>query len=62
MPTTNGVHNFIANITQRVAISLFALLMLVSCGKSYDEVKAARAKAVNKSDTINIAVIWDREV
>jgi branched-chain amino acid transport system substrate-binding protein len=65
MPITNRVHNFIANITQRVAISLFALfalLMLVSCGKSYDEVKAARAKAVNKSDTINIAVIWDKEV
>ncbi len=62
MPTTKRVHGLIANITLRVAISIFALLMLASCGKSYDEVKAERAKAVNASDTIKIAVIWDREV
>jgi hypothetical protein len=62
MPTAKKVRSFITNITQRVALPFFALLVLVSCGKSYDEVKAERAKAVNASNTINIAVIWDKMV
>jgi branched-chain amino acid transport system substrate-binding protein len=62
MSAMKGVHSLISVITQRVAISLFALLMIVSCGKSYDHVKSERAMAVDKSDTINIAVIWDKEV
>jgi branched-chain amino acid transport system substrate-binding protein len=62
MYTTKRVHSFIAKITQRVVMSLFVLLMLVSCGNKYDEVKSERATTVNKSDTINIAVIWDKAV
>ena len=41
---------------------LFVLLMLVACDQSYDDVKTERATAVNKSDNINIAVIWDKAV
>lgn len=62
MPFTKRLHSFIAKITQRVVLPLFVLLMLVSCGKSYDGVKLERAKAVNRFDTINIAVIWDKTV
>ena len=46
----------------RVALSLVAFMLLVSCGKSYDEVKASRAKDINKSETINVAVIWDKNI
>lgn len=46
----------------RVALYLVAFVLLVSCGKHYDEVKARRVKDVNKSDTINIAVIWDKSI
>ena len=62
MPTTKRAHSFIAKITQRVALSLFVILMIVSCGTSYDEVKSKRVDAVKKSDIINIAVIWDKVV
>jgi branched-chain amino acid transport system substrate-binding protein len=61
MPPKRKGHRFTARIARRVALSLLALSMLASC-YSYDEIKAARAKAVNASDTIRIAVIWDREV
>lgn len=64
MSITKRVHRFgfIAKITLRVVLPLFVLSILVSCGNNYEEVKAERAKAVNKSDTINIAVIWDKTV
>ncbi|MFH0787430.1 MAG: ABC transporter substrate-binding protein [Pseudomonadota bacterium] len=51
---------FRADIIQRGVLSLFVLMMLVSCS-SYDQVKAERARKVNDTPTINIAVIWDRE-
>ena len=62
MSATKRLHSFIAKVTQRGAISLFVLLMLISCGNSYDQAKSQRAKAVNTSDSINIAVIWDKAV
>ena len=62
MFTAKRVHSLIAAITRRVVLKLFVLMMLVSCSNKYDEIKFQRAKAVNKSDTINIAVIWDKKV
>jgi len=49
-------------ILLRVALSLAALMLLVSCSNNYDEVKARRVKDINKSETINVAVIWDKNI
>lgn len=47
-------------ITLRVVLSLVVLMLLASCGKTYDEVKKQRVKDVNNSDAITIAIIWDK--
>lgn len=62
MPVTKRVNNSIVKIIQRVASSLFALLMLVSCGNNYSDIKSKRGATIGKSDVINVAVIWDKEV
>jgi branched-chain amino acid transport system substrate-binding protein len=36
--------------------------MLVSCGNNFDEVKSKRSATIDKSDVINVAVIWDKAV
>ena len=51
-----------AKIIQLVILSLLVLLVLIFFDKSYDDVKSQRSKVVNKSDTVNIAVVWDKEV
>jgi ABC-type branched-subunit amino acid transport system substrate-binding protein len=56
------MHTFVAETALRIVLSLVVLLLLVSCGKKYDEVKQQRIKDVNRSDTIKIAVIWDKQV
>lgn len=62
MSPAKSVHTFVAETAQRVVLSLVVLLLLVSCGKTYDEIKQQRIKEVNSSDTIKIAVIWDKGV
>lgn len=49
-------------IIQLAVLSLLIFLVLVFIDKSYDDVKELRSKAVNKADTVNIAVIWDKSV
>lgn len=39
--------------------SLIFVMLLVSCSSEYRDLKNQRIKDVNKSDTINIAVVWD---
>ena len=51
-----------AKIIQLVVLSFLVFLALIYFDKSYDDVKALRSKAVNKADTINVAVIWDKTV
>ena len=55
-------HINILRALKRLMMFLVVFLPLISCGKKYDEVKYQRIKAVNGSDTINIAVIWDKKV
>jgi len=49
-------------LMQRAVLPLVAVALLASCSSTYDEVKAKRSKGVNNSDTIHVAVIWDKEV
>lgn len=62
MSPAKCMHTFVAETALRIVLSLVVLLLLVSCGKKYDEVKQQRIKDVNRSDTIKIAVIWDKQV
>ena len=54
-------HGLMARYAQRAVLSLCALMLLAACGKEYAEVKNQRIRDVNRSDTINIAVIWDEK-
>lgn len=62
MFSAKRAHTFFAEFTRKVFSSLLVLILLVSCGREYDDVKNERTKTINKSDTINIAVIWDKGV
>ena len=62
---SSGKRLYVVNVVMvllRAALTLMAFMLLVSCAKSYDEVKARRVKDINKSETINVAVIWDKNI
>lgn len=62
MSRAKTVHNTVGSMMLRVILSLLILTPLVSCGRQYDEIKYQRSQEADKSDTVKIAVIWDKRV
>lgn len=53
-------HKTVTKAVIRLMLLLIIIMPLVSCSSEYDDARSERIKDVNNSDTINIAVIWDK--